>query len=67
MSKQLGAKRWQDPIFLHRDGPSASKPGFDFEEWKAKYTAFADVKVPEWTAKVKVQYGTAQTKYACVG
>lgn len=57
----------QDPIFLHRDGPQASKPGFDFDVWKAEKAGFADTKVPEWTAEVKNKYGTTGTRYACVG
>ncbi|EGP87323.1 uncharacterized protein MYCGRDRAFT_42681 [Zymoseptoria tritici IPO323] len=64
----LGLDYFQnDPVFLHRDGPKTSKPGFDFEAWKEKHTAFADAKVPEWTAEAKKQYGQAATKYACVG
>ncbi|KAK4628952.1 Hydrolase pyvD [Fulvia fulva] len=56
-----------DPIFLHRNGPQESKEGFDFEAWKAKYSEFAEKKVPEWTAEVKRMYGQPSTKYGCVG
>lgn len=42
-------------------------PGFDYEAWKVKHTAFADEAVPKWIAAVKQQFGKPQTKYACVG
>jgi len=64
----LGLDYFQnDPIFVHRLGPKESKPDFDFEAWKAKYSAFALEKVPEWNTEVKKMYGKPGTKYACVG
>ncbi|KAK4499359.1 hypothetical protein PRZ48_009872 [Zasmidium cellare] len=64
----LGLDYFQnDPIFLHRDSNRQPKAGFDFDAWKDKYAAFAEKKVPEWTAEVKKMYGKAESKYACVG
>lgn len=42
-------------------------PNFDYEAWKQKHTAFADVAVPKWVNAVKKSYGTSTTKFACVG
>ncbi|KAF7311829.1 Dienelactone hydrolase [Mycena indigotica] len=58
-----------DPVTLHRKerGDTTMEPSFDFEAWKAKHQAFAQVAVPKWIAEVKAKYGSADTKYACVG
>jgi hypothetical protein len=42
-------------------------PGFDYEAWKSKHTAFANENVPKWIQQVKSQYGKVDTKYCCVG
>ena len=42
-------------------------PDFDYEAWKRKHIAFADEMVPKWVEAVKQQYGSAKTKYGCVG
>lgn len=58
----------KDPIWKHRkDRNDTSNPGFDYEAWKIKHTAFADVAVPKWVDAVKQQYGTDTTGFACVG
>jgi hypothetical protein len=46
---------------------TTTDPGFDYEAWKVKHTAFANEAVPKWTAAVKNEFGNAKTKYACVG
>lgn len=44
-------------------------PTFDYEAWKRKHTAFADVAVPKWVAAVTSRYKrqNPRTKFACVG
>ncbi|KAF2172045.1 hypothetical protein M409DRAFT_63541 [Zasmidium cellare ATCC 36951] len=58
-----------DPVWKHRRNRSdtTSDPGFDYEAWKRKHTAFADSVVPKWISAVKEQFGTTSTRYACVG
>ncbi|KAH8816644.1 hypothetical protein F5884DRAFT_662720 [Xylogone sp. PMI_703] len=57
-----------DPVWKHRkDRLDNSDPTFDYEEWKRKHTAFANVAVPKWVKAVTEQYGKPTTKYACVG
>ncbi|KAF4908661.1 Hydrolase tropI [Colletotrichum viniferum] len=57
-----------DPVWKHRkDRNDTSNPGFDYEAWKRKHTAFADVAVPKWVDAVKQRYGTETTGFACVG
>ncbi|KAI8192315.1 hypothetical protein K4K53_009154 [Colletotrichum sp. SAR 10_77] len=57
-----------DPVWKHRkDRNDTSNPGFDYEAWKRKHTAFADVAVPKWVEAVKQQYGKETTRFACVG
>lgn len=57
----------QDPVWKHRKDRHTQNPDFDYEAWKRKHTAFADVAVPKWVAAVKKNYGTSTTKFACVG
>lgn len=57
----------QDPVWKHRKDRHTQNPDFDYEAWKRKHTAFADVAVPKWVAAVKKSYGTNTTKFACVG
>jgi len=57
----------QDPVWKHRKDRHIQNPDFDYEAWKRKHTAFADVAVPKWVAAVKKNYGTSTTKFACVG
>ncbi|KAI8237964.1 hypothetical protein K4K57_002909 [Colletotrichum sp. SAR 10_99] len=55
-----------DPVWKHRkDRNDTSNPGFDYEAWKRKHTAFADVAVPKWVDAVKQQYGTETRGFAC--
>ncbi|KAB2570876.1 Hydrolase tropI [Lasiodiplodia theobromae] len=57
-----------DPVWKHRKNRhDKSNPDFDYEAWKRKHVAFADVAVPKWVEAVKAQYGGAATRYACVG
>ncbi|KAI1492806.1 alpha/beta-hydrolase [Biscogniauxia mediterranea] len=57
-----------DPVWKHRKSRhDNTNPDFDYEAWKRKHVAFADVKVPEWVSAVKARYGKPDTKYACVG
>ncbi|ENH74730.1 Protein AIM2 [Fusarium oxysporum f. sp. cubense race 1] len=56
-----------DPVWKHRKDRHIQNPDFDYEAWKRKHTAFADVAVPKWVAAVKKNYGTSTTKFACVG
>ncbi|KAJ7509481.1 hypothetical protein B0H11DRAFT_2168805 [Mycena galericulata] len=58
-----------DPVHLHRKDrdDTTTEPGFDYEAWKNKHMAFAEVAVPKWIDAVKVQFGTPETKYAVVG
>lgn len=59
----------QDPVWKHRKdrNDKTTDPSFDYEAWKVKHTAFADVAVPRWVAAVKEKFGKPETKYACVG
>ncbi|EQB54180.1 dienelactone hydrolase [Colletotrichum gloeosporioides Cg-14] len=57
-----------DPVWKHRKNRNdTSNPDFDYEAWKRKHTAFADVAVPKWVDAVKQRYGTEATGFACVG
>lgn len=58
-----------DPVWKHRKDrhDTTTEPGFDYEAWKQKHIAFADDAVPKWVSAVKEKYGSASTKYACVG
>ncbi|KAK4508514.1 hypothetical protein PRZ48_002253 [Zasmidium cellare] len=58
-----------DPVWKHKRNrfDTTSEPGFDYEGWKRKHTAFADSAIPGWISAVKEQFGTTSTKYACVG
>lgn len=58
-----------DPIYKHRKdrNDTETDPGFDYEAWKAKHTAFANSAVPPWVSAVKSEYGTPTSKFACVG
>lgn len=57
-----------DPVWKHRkDRHDRTDPDFDYEAWKKKHTADADEYVTKWVARVKAQYGSEKTKYACVG
>ncbi|KAJ9652442.1 hypothetical protein H2198_008312 [Neophaeococcomyces mojaviensis] len=57
-----------DPVWKHRkDRHDQSNPDFDYEGWKQKHISFADERVPGWVSEVKVLFGKAETKYACVG
>ncbi|KAF4851814.1 Hydrolase tropI [Colletotrichum siamense] len=57
-----------DPVWKHRkDRNDTSNPEFDYEAWKAKHIAFADVAVPKWVDAVKQRHGTETTGFACVG
>ncbi|KAJ7679490.1 dienelactone hydrolase [Mycena polygramma] len=58
-----------DPVQLHRKDRNdvTTDPKFNFDEWKAKYQAFAAVAVPKWVDALKAQFGTPETKYAAVG
>ncbi|KAI8946142.1 hypothetical protein F4801DRAFT_593576 [Xylaria longipes] len=57
-----------DPVWKHRkDRHDKSDPSFDYEAWKKKHTAFADMTVPIWVNAVSAQYGRPDTKFACVG
>nr|RBQ91263.1 hypothetical protein FVER53263_13894 [Fusarium verticillioides] len=56
-----------DPVWKHRKDRHTQNPDFDYEAWKRKHTAFADVAVPKWVAAVKKSYGTNTAKFACVG
>lgn len=46
---------------------TTTEPDFDYEAWKKKHMAFSDEAVPRWVEEVKAKYGTAETKFACVG
>ncbi|EMD59044.1 hypothetical protein COCSADRAFT_348498 [Bipolaris sorokiniana ND90Pr] len=59
-----------DPVWKHRKNRhDKTNPGFDYEAWKRKHTAFADEAVPEWVSTVVDRYRkeNPQTKFACVG
>ncbi|OIW34270.1 alpha/beta-hydrolase [Coniochaeta ligniaria NRRL 30616] len=57
-----------DPVWKHRKSRhDHADPTFDYEAWKRKHTAFADAAVPKWVEAIKEQYGSRDTKYACVG
>ncbi|KAI0445245.1 Alpha/Beta hydrolase protein [Xylaria telfairii] len=57
-----------DPVWKHRkDRHDNSDPSFDYEAWKEKHIAFADMAVPIWVKAVSAQYGGPNTKFACVG
>ncbi|EUC34690.1 hypothetical protein COCCADRAFT_35726 [Bipolaris zeicola 26-R-13] len=59
-----------DPVWKHRKNRhDKSNPGFDYEAWKRKHTAFADEAVPRWVATVVDRYRKENpgTKFACVG
>ncbi|KAG9511763.1 dienelactone hydrolase, partial [Aureobasidium melanogenum] len=57
-----------DPVWKHRKNRhDNTDPDFDYEAWKKKHTAFADVAVPKWVKAVQEGYGKESTKYACVG
>jgi hypothetical protein len=58
-----------DPVWKHRKDRSdtTTEPGFDYQAWLGKHTAFADEVVPKWVEAVKKEYGSPSTKYACVG
>ena len=58
-----------DPVWKHRKdrNDTTTEPGFDYEAWKQKHTAFADEVVPRWVQAVRERYGSSSTKYACVG
>ena len=58
-----------DPVWKHRKDKSdtTTDPSFDFEAWKSKHTSFAFEVVPKWVPAVKEKYGSASTKFACVG
>ncbi|KAI0448773.1 hypothetical protein F5B21DRAFT_518683 [Xylaria acuta] len=57
-----------DPVWKHRkDRHDDSDPSFDYEAWKKKHIAFADMAVPIWADAVLAQYGRPDTKFACVG
>ncbi|KAF5003991.1 hypothetical protein FDECE_9491 [Fusarium decemcellulare] len=56
-----------DPVWKHRKSRhDTGNKHFDYEAWKRKHTAFADVAVPKWVQAIKQSYGDS-TKYACVG
>ena len=59
----------QDPVYLHRKdrNDTTTEPGFDYEAWKAKHTAFANEATPGWVKQVKAKFGQPNTKFACVG
>lgn len=65
----LSTESDQDPVYLHRKdrNDTATEPGFDYEAWKAKHTAFANEATPGWVKEVKAKYGKPNTKFACVG
>ena len=56
-------------MYLHRKdrNDTTTDPDFDFEDWKAKHTAFADEATPGWVKAVKSRFGNANSKFACVG
>ncbi|KAI0466776.1 hypothetical protein F4859DRAFT_507213 [Xylaria cf. heliscus] len=57
-----------DPVWKHRtDRHDNANPDFDYEAWKRKHMAFADMVVPVWADAVSAQYGRPNTKFACVG
>lgn len=58
-----------DPVWKHRKNrhDTTTEPDFDYDAWKDKHVAFADVAVPKWVAAVKKEYDSAGRKYACVG
>ncbi|KAK4150001.1 hypothetical protein C8A00DRAFT_46497 [Chaetomidium leptoderma] len=59
-----------DPVWKHRKNRhDQTDPDFDYEAWKRKHTAFADVAVPKWVSAVVSRYrkDNAKTKFACVG
>ena len=58
----------QDPVWKHRkDRHDHSDPDFDYEAWKRKHIAFADVAVPKWVDAVIARYHGGSTKFVCVG
>ncbi|ROV96246.1 hypothetical protein VMCG_07677 [Cytospora schulzeri] len=56
-----------DPVWKHRRSRHDNNPGFDYQAWKEKHIAYADECVPKWIDAVKQQYGSEETRYACVG
>ncbi|KAK8129174.1 oxidoreductase [Apiospora kogelbergensis] len=55
-----------DPVWKHRKSRhDKSDLDFDYEAWKQKHMAFADVAVPRWVSAVTARY--SQSKFACVG
>ncbi|KAJ9602715.1 hypothetical protein H2200_012909 [Cladophialophora chaetospira] len=56
-----------DPVWKYRKSRDDPAPGFDYEAWKKKHTAYANEVVPGWVEAVKAQFGKPTTKYACVG
>lgn len=64
----LGKLTEQDPVWKHRKNRYDHRnPDFDYEAWKRKHTAFADVTTPKWVKAVKEKYSSKDTKFACVG
>ncbi|OAG08585.1 NAD(P)-binding protein [Paraphaeosphaeria sporulosa] len=59
-----------DPVWKHRKNRNDhSDPNFDYEAWKRKHMAFADVAVPNWVSAVASRYrkDNPKTGFACVG
>jgi dienelactone hydrolase len=56
-----------DSVQQHRANNAWTDSSQTFEEWLAKYTAFAEQHVPPWIDAIKAQFGKPTTKYACVG
>ncbi|KUI63116.1 Protein AIM2 [Cytospora mali] len=56
-----------DPVWKHRRNRHDNNIDFDYQAWKEKHTTFADGCVPKWVDAVKQQYGSVETRYACVG
>lgn len=57
-----------DPISKYRaDHNSKPPPEFDQKAWRNKHFTFATENVPLWAEAAKAKYGTASSRYACVG
>ncbi|CAD0110206.1 unnamed protein product, partial [Aureobasidium uvarum] len=57
-----------DPVWKHRKNRHDTQdPNFDYEAWKKKHIAFADLAVPKWVKAVREEFGNEHTRYACVG